>query len=317
MPEISRFICGMSRGGTTWLGHCLNEHPQVATFGESLYWGRGFVAPNNGKRYTEEEGRMVLLRLSHSCRAFIGDAPGNLKQLDAEGWELLASLKCQYPCTPGQLFQSICRWVADREGVSCVVEKTPHHIDWIERISENLPDTRFIVMIRDPYGFMLSYKHQGDRKIGKAKEHFSRLYHPIGCALVWRRYMSSARSAKKRFSDSIRIVEFECLKNSPEESWESVLQFFELPSYPLVSVLQQNSSFLSERKELSSIDLFWMNLIAGRELARAGYAKRASGVHLREFFHSLLSLLPWSIYVTRRLSSSVSGSLLKYLLKKL
>ena len=35
--QVPRFIVGMGRAGTTWLSKCLNEHPDVAVFGEPFF----------------------------------------------------------------------------------------------------------------------------------------------------------------------------------------------------------------------------------------------------------------------------------------
>lgn len=311
------FICGMSRGGTTWIGHCLNEHPDVAVFGESLYWGRNFVRPTcDDGCYTEPEARLILSKVSQDSVAFIGEGAGYLRNISLGKWQTVKDLDLPVPCTPASLFEAICRWIAGSEKVDYVIEKTPHHVDWIPRIRTAFSDAKFVIMLRDPYGFMLSYKHQGDRKPVAARRHFERFYHPLGCAYVWKRYMRSIAQARIDHGTALHMVDFKLLKQSPDEVWEGLLKFLNLPMVPISAVEEQNSSFTGNKHELEPVDVFWMNFIAGRELARAGYAKHASGVHLREVFYSLLGLIPWSIYVIRRLWSSVSGSLLKYLLKK-
>ena len=90
---MKAFICGMSRGGTTWLGHCLNQHPEVAVFGESLYWGRNYIEPAHNGKYTIEQINQVLGLLKRDCKAFLGDGEGNLKCVDRDSWiEMLQSI---------------------------------------------------------------------------------------------------------------------------------------------------------------------------------------------------------------------------------
>ena len=123
MMEINKhlFICGMSRGGTTWLGNCLNEHPNVAVFGESLYWGRNYKEPAKDG-YSESQVSEVLSLLSMGTTAFLGDGLGNLKHVQKSKWREVKYLKVPSPCAPGTLYSNICGWVASEEEVDYVIK---------------------------------------------------------------------------------------------------------------------------------------------------------------------------------------------------
>ena len=56
-PVLPRFIVGMPRAASTWLMRSLNEHPDVASFGETAYWGRRHVEPNSDGLYARPELR--------------------------------------------------------------------------------------------------------------------------------------------------------------------------------------------------------------------------------------------------------------------
>jgi hypothetical protein len=314
MSKLSfQFICGMSRGGTTWIGHCLNEHPDIAVFGESLYWGRNYIHPANGIDYTKVESERVLSLLSGGTAAFIGEAPGHLKRINIARWQGIQQIATADAKTPAELYENVCEWIANEEGVTHVIEKTPHHIDWIPRIKEQLPAAKFVMMIREPYGFMRSYKHQGDRKPEPARLRFERQYHPLGCALIWRRYIRSAMFAKKNYGDSVLWVEFDELRESSEAVWSNILAFFELPYVSLKMVKEQNSSFTVKSNSLDPIDVFWMNLIAGSDMRKAGYSSRRSGVALSSIFRSVGGLFSWSWIAFNHLRKTVSGGVLRYL----
>ena len=84
--QVPRFIVGMGRAGTTWLSKCLNEHPDVAVFGETLFWGRGFMQPQHGRYYTSKEV-MVLqerIRMPGFFSATLCEGPGCLKHITKE-----------------------------------------------------------------------------------------------------------------------------------------------------------------------------------------------------------------------------------------
>lgn len=125
--------------------------------------------------------------------------------------------------------------------------------------------------------------------------------------------MHSALSAEMCYSNSVLRVEFNALRNEQERVWKEVLNFFELPDAPLVSVLEQNSSFPMERLRLEPIDVFWMNLLAGREMRNAGYQTEVSHVRVFDVLRSLWALIPWGLFVSRHLGRNVSGGVLKYL----
>jgi hypothetical protein len=293
----------------------LNEHQQVAVFGESLYWGRNYIAPTDNGCYTQGEAERVLQLLSRDCKAFIGDGGGNLKRIDRDGWKALLEVLDVEECSPAVLFQKVCEQVGERENVEFVVEKTPHHVNWIPRIISSYSNAKFVVMVRDPYGFMLSYKHQGDRKSGFAKRDLQALYHPLACAYMWKGYMHSALRMHQRFETQTHIVRFEELRTDPDQCWNDVLNFFEVPFVPLITVSDRNSSFTSAKRTLEPIDIFWMNLLAGRAIQAGGYSKRKSGVTIVELLGSICGLIPWGFRAAKLLKSRVPGGLLKYFIK--
>lgn len=307
------FICGMSRGGTTWLGNCLNEHPNVAVFGESLYWGRNYLAPSERGVYSDPQVKQVLQLLTLDCKAFLGEGRGNLKQIDRERWQrMLGELNVEV-ASPAGVFQAVCEEVKRQEQVDYVVEKTPHHVNWIPRILDAYPKAKFVVMVRDPYGFMLSYKHQGDRKQSLAKRDFRALYHPLACSFIWRRYIKSALQMNKRYPQQTLTVKFEELRTSPELCWSKVLNFFDFPNVPLVATNDRNSSFTGQRHSLDSIDVFWMNLVSGGMLKAGGFKRQRSGASLLTVLRSICGLFPWGFRAAKLLKSRIPAGIMKYL----
>jgi hypothetical protein len=146
------FVVGMSRGVTSWLSRCLSQHPDAFVFVESSYWGRAFVSPADGVMLSPREIELVLRSL-RKARVMLRTRPlpGSYTKLPEQLNGALHSIRRE-PMSPGQLYMRIMRCIADQEGASCIIEKTPHHINWVDRIVKHLPDARFIVMIREPYG---------------------------------------------------------------------------------------------------------------------------------------------------------------------
>jgi len=307
------FVCGMSRGGTTWIGKMLNEHPHVAVWGESLYWGRRFIAPKSQDKYSIDELDQVLRYLRGGTYAFLGKEAGCLKKIDKQAWiEILNSIS-KKTYSPAELFLEVNNRICEIEGKSVVVEKTPHHIDFTERIKEYLPDAKFIVCYRDPFSFCLSYKHQGDRKEITAKKKFRRLYHPLGAMLIWRRYNKSIQRTLRLFESHSIQIKFDDLRSSPQSTLERVFHFLDVEPYNVdFNSVEKNSSFLKERKTLEKQDLFWIYMLLPSCSQGQKWIKLRKCICFKLLL-SFLALPVWSLFVLWYFMRSVSpGSKVDY-----
>jgi len=317
----ARFIVGMSRAGTTWLCKALNEHPQVAAFGESMFFGRNWVEPTGEGRYGPEEiARVRAALLSHGTFliSVIGAGAGCLRrtgETDAKPILDAAIGRTDLRPTPGELFLALARGVAEHEGKTVWVEKTPHHLNWMDRILREVADARFVVMRREPYGFMLSYKHQGDRQIDPIRRAFERRYHPFGCAMVWRGFLRAAREAAERHGDRVLSVEFNDLRSDPGSTLDRVQAFFGLRRVDLANAVPpDNTSFpAGSRPALRGEDYFWLHLVAGSAMRDAGYARKKGPSEPLRVVWSFLRLPIWAAVNLIELRGRTSGSLVRYL----
>jgi hypothetical protein len=313
------FIAGMSRAGTNWLAKCLNEHPDSAVFGETAFWGRYFVEPGPDGRYTTEQMRGIVERLkTTTVQAFGTRGPGSLKHVSVDNISSLldeAFQNCTEPMTPKEVFERLAEIITRVEGKHFAIEKTPHHINWIGRIVDHLPMAKFVVLAREPYGFMLSYKHQGDRKPPRIKESFERLYHPLVCGWIWRTYAKNCYAAAQRYPDRVHLVRFEDIETNPATVVQDVERFLGLSPLDLSSkVPPDNSSFPMEpRPILSSEDIFWMNLLARKEMKKHGYPMRPTPIAPWAVAGSIFGLPFWVIVNVFSLRNNVSGSLWRYI----
>lgn len=313
------FIVGMSRAATTWMCKCLNEHPQVAAFGESLFWGRRFLPPEGDGRYTpaQLEALYDFHKGGTMIHAVVGEGPGNLRRLNRENLpERLREAfdRAGERPTPAELFIAICDMVAEAEEKPMVVEKTPHHLRWIDRIEAALPGSRYIVMIREPYGFMLSYKHQGDRKREEVRRRFRRRWHPFACALVWRSYMKAMDAAAARHGDQTLVVHFGDVQSNPGDVLDRVQRFLGVDVTDLTgAVPKDNTSFVGVRPTLAPEDYFWLNLVAGRIMKRHGIGRQTGRFAPVRTFWSVCLLPRWAVLNLIDMSRLTSGSVLGYL----
>jgi len=317
-PEtIDRFVVGMPRSGTEGLTRRLNTRPDVAAFGETLYWGRHWVEPDADGRYGPGELERVIAGIvSEGLVTTIGGSFGALASVDRDGLRRLLEDALR-PAdgdprpTPGETFRRVGAAIAAAEGTRVWIEKTTHHVNWIDRILEHLPNARFVVMLREPYGFMLSYKHQGDRRPEAERRAIERLYHPLWASLVWRGAVRAAEDAAARHPQRVMVVWLHEL----DERLATIQRFLgldpvELPSPPSSA----NTSFPGGRRpELRPEDLFWMNLVNRGRMRDRGLETRSVPAAPRRITGSILRLPWWAgrSYLTMR--RMTRGSVLGYL----
>lgn len=314
------YLAGMSRSGTNWLMRVLNSHPQIAAFGESTYWGRDYKEPAADGFYEPEQIKQIGEVAAERYWAPGDGKPGSLKS--ALDGSLVQSIKDHFArvptdrrMTPFEVFRILCQAVAEAEGKRIAVEKTPHHVMWRDRIDEFCPDHKMVITFRDSYGFMLSYKHQGDRQPEAIKKDFKRRYHPFGCAVVWRGYARQVLKAKQTRPDRTLVIDFTELQDNEDQVIDSIQSFYSLAHHPLAGkVPKANSSFPGGlRPNLQPEDVFWMNLIAKSEMDRLGYEKRKTPFAPLQISYSMITCCWWAIGNAIDMKKRVRGSLLKYL----
>jgi len=314
-------IAGMSRSGTSWLMRVMNMHPHVASFGESMFWSREYIEPESDGHYGYDQIQEIGHRYATNFEwGPSGDLPGSLQCCNDETIfdcikQEFATVTPDSRMTPFEVFRLLCATVAKAEGKVLGVEKTPHHVMWQDRISGSCSDYRMVVTIRNPYDFMLSYKHQGDRKDPATRLRFQRRYHPFACALVWRRYAEKAAEARQTNPEQVLLLDFATFRNDEDASLRQVQDFFQLEWHDIAgSIPQANSSFPKrQRPELKPEDVFWINLIAGHQIAALDYERRSTPFALWRISYSLLRLSWWGVWNFFDLRRIVSGSYWQFL----
>ena len=183
--EPKAFIVGMSRAGTTWFVSQFNRHPECAAFGETAFFGKHFLGAN-GEVYPAERIDRALKAMPGVRGVSLEPRTGEVVErvLSGDGLrKLFDPLRKRLVEDGGDLnapdlFNQVIAHVAEYTGKEHVIEKTPHHILYTDRIIQFYPETKFLVCFRAPEGFIRSWKHQGDRKDAAAKKAFQRMYHP-------------------------------------------------------------------------------------------------------------------------------------------
>lgn len=307
------FVVGMSRAGTTFVIRLLNQHPDVIAFGETAFWGRRWLAPLNDDGSYSTEQRSALVR---ALTAFHMDGPPTASALYdhellvQEVSKEIAELK---EVSPATAFDALLNVASRLAGRKVAIEKTPHHVHHTSRILASYPDAKFVVLLREPLGFMRSYKNQGRQTDMRVERIFRRLYHPLICALVWRRYMRTIQALIKTDDERFLFISHETIRDKPREVSRRTMAHAGLSPAPDINIdLDRNSSLTDGHHELDPCDLFWMKLICGRLASKQGWRVPPVGFHPLAWSLSAFKLLPWIFRNAHTLRSAADGRLVGY-----
>lgn len=324
-PQVA-FIVGMARAGTTWMMNSLNMHPEIVAFGETAYFGANWHEPDLNGEYGTEHLRKVKAYLKqvnmHTCYegeegGIVGLTPDTQARIVEKAFDELPS-----GVTPGQVFLKFASAIQGISGKALVVEKTPHHINWIDRILTSFPEAKFICMLRDPYEFMLSYKHQPGTS-EESRRYFERIYHPLGAAVVARGYYKAADKLEKLPNQQRMFVRMEDIREDPKDVMCRAIKFlghsvpasYAPSSQRLSSFNRRNAMSASHNHRLETEDIYWMNLIAGSEIRASGYNLLTQKTNPLRIFTSYAQLPFWGIGTMQRFRRRIGRSWIKYLLR--
>lgn len=308
------FILGMPRSGTTYVSTLLNSQKSIKCVGETMFFGRFYLNTDAKGHITKESWAIFKERVSHSNYILNYNDEDNQEFKNIIQNYLLEFRKI----TITDLYDTISRTFLETSKKKIFIEKTPHHIHYFQRILKYYPNSKFIILYRNPYDFMLSYKNQGNQLRKDIKSTFQDLYNPILCALVWRKYMQSIKKLEK--NEKISHIKFKTQELNNEEFLERISNFLNLKVKPLEKKTKINSSTqnLTEQnlfKELSKSDIFWMNLLNKNIMLNNHFQLiTTKEIFCFEYMTSIFDLISKS---SRYLNSSknIVGSRIKYYIK--
>ncbi len=139
------FIVGCPRSGTTLLQSVLSAHPEVRVPPETWFFSSPRVAQLDTP-LTDEEIDRLEETIAAQCK---------LQDAEVDFAALKRDLR-QTDRRPIRALQLALQQFTERAGGSISGEKTPHHLWSVERILQDLPETKIIVIVRDPRGVVAS-----------------------------------------------------------------------------------------------------------------------------------------------------------------
>ena len=236
MPDPQRvFVVGCPRSGTTVVQALIARHPAVHSFPETGYFESlyGSIRRRWGDLGAHGEHhwyhRLGLARSSGRRRL------RRLEHMLASGKPARAA-----PLTPAacvRRYVDLLDGCASRSGATLWVEKTPSHLIYIEEIARNIPDARFIHVLRNGADVMASIMdgdlHQPTHDFG-------------GGLAVWaRRWNRSIEMHLARRDDPRHLLLcLEDLAARPQWGWHRIREFLGLDAS--LSLLPQPASHITD-----------------------------------------------------------------------
>jgi hypothetical protein len=214
-------------------------------------------------------------------------------ELDCEAFrEAARGAPREYPA----LLRLLLTMFGQARQATVVGEKTPNHLLYMPTLQALFPGARFIHIVRDPRAVVNSWRHVPWSTGWIA-----------GDAMVWRRYMATARRSPPAGTDSLLTIHYEDLARDPEQTLQTVCRFIGVPYEAGVCDFHEEtlrgvnisrepwkanvarpvdpSRMEKWREELTTVMIHDIEAVAWREMRRLGY--RPDGARLRLFFGSL------------------------------
>ncbi|AOS97202.1 Sulfotransferase domain protein [Microbulbifer aggregans] len=291
------FVVGNSRSGTTMMSRILGRGSRVCNLQEVHF----FEWMVSADRIREEISYDDAVRL-FCC--LIAKQEQNFYRISDPDQYVNRSRAVLDPIprrdlTPISVYKLFLGWWAEKVGVDICCEQTPKNVFYIEEILEHFPDSKIINMVRDPRAVAFSQRNKWKRRFygedGETVFETIRawsLYHPI---LTGRMWSMAVDAGFREDSERVKTIRFEDLVADPHRIVREVCDFCEIEFDPVMlnvpvvgsslgkdepssrGISSSNIASWESDGGLSSSEIFWIQKVAGRNLARAGYELSKKG----------------------------------------
>ncbi len=278
------FVVGAPRTGTTLVREILNRHPEVHLFDEIHFFERIWDdRARLGDLSSPPQRREAVERVRRILRDFGTDpiVPETIDDAELEARMIRAGGGHR------GLLAAVYEAGASIHGASVGGDSSPQDVLYLPTIFEWFPSARVVALVRDPRGFLSSYKNYHRRGVSSYRES----YNPITNALLWRGSMSALLDAESQpWADRVMRLRYEDLVADPEREARRLCAHAGIEFRgDLLDVERANSSFVPEsettkrrgifssstdrwKQELTPTELWIAQRLTGRWMAAFGYA---------------------------------------------
>jgi hypothetical protein len=203
------FVVGMNRSGTTLLRMMLDSHPQLTIPPETHFIPDLIETCKQGRETPE-----LLVEVMVSRREWA--------DFGISSEELLEAFRKLDPLSAGNAIRTFFQIYAAREGKPRWGDKTPRYVTRMRSIEREIPEARFVHLIRDGRDVALSVTDRTVKDISAA-----------GVAQRWKQKVSRARRHAP-FLKHYMEARYEDLILDTEPTLRRICEFLELPFDPVM-----------------------------------------------------------------------------------
>jgi hypothetical protein len=202
------FIMGSGRSGTTMIRDVLGMHPEVCVLPETSFYDRIW-----GARCFIGGMHNVTSRLRGLWLFFNACGDSLIEVFATQNPAVTTAVKQLSAGGDVMLFNAICEALAGTDQ-DTVVEKTPHHLLFMQFIAKRYPQARFIYVTRDPVDMVASYVSRGDLPAN---------YKQV--AMEWVVGNEVGLSCMQQFPDRVIHLRYEDVVEDPVVIFEKIFSF--------------------------------------------------------------------------------------------
>ncbi len=323
------FVVGTPRSGTTLMAKVLGRHSRLFMPGETHFFddvyahrtalgdlddaqARGRVAArlaDHYQRYWETADQERIDRIREQPGAWVNWRDGMRDYRDA----LSGFMEMQ------MTLEAKARWG----------NNAPRDIFNVEEILAFYPQAKFVVCVRDPRDFLLSYKGKWKVTGDEHTERLRKLYHPVITSLLWKSSMRQLASLKAKVPAGNRvIVRYEDMVNAPEETVRRICAVLEEAFEPhMLEVEESNSSTGQQQKgifatsvqrwrtELRPAEIAVAQRLTRGEMQEQGYQPVEIDAPMLDVAGTYLGA-PFAFVRAMRANADMRGPLIPYLARR-
>jgi len=283
------FVLGLQRSGTSWVANVLCQHSRCV-----------------GIQSEDHHGIHESLFFSHFSRSY-GDLSDEQcydrfsNDFAQSDYFLLSDLPPEWlsQCRSrdyARIFHELMENVAQRDGATHWIEKSPHHSLYSQDLADKFPDATFICVLRNPVALLLSLLHAPWRERSRYPW---RVLAIIRSCMSYVLYSKHLRNFAQQNHHAI-LLHYEKLCANPDDEMKRLCAFLNLPYQDGLTKtpFKKNSSFQAgaDRSRASSmidrsliqITLGLFNLIP------------LNALHLANRLKNAIRPEPWPAWVWRR-----------------
>jgi hypothetical protein len=298
------FVAGPDRSGTSLIFAFLASHPNISMVRRTNMW-RYFHRRYGDLSRPENFERCLHDMVRYNRMKHLSPDADRIRREFQQGQPPTDSIGGQ--ATYGRLFALFHKHHAERRGKQRWGDKSLHTEHYVDRVVAEYPNARIIHMVRDPRDRYASVRKRHGKDSAR-----------VGAATArWLVSMRTARRNLKRYPDQYLIVRYEDLASQPEETLRRICAFIHEAYTPAMLAMDGapehrdtggNSSFgqiepgvISTsaigrfRKVLSSSEIAFIQMFAGRDMEAFGYEREPVRFSLGEKLTFYLVGLPVSL----------------------